>query len=192
MLHNWFDVWWYVFKLGMIDSVLSSIWGERKVSYRIFINLIIKVEKDAEARVCKDGMCRFRKNVIVWKTVFDSNESIQCQAFLNGGMRELYDLMAFPVDNDNETWIHKHNHFFCVCWTLICVKCRKFLLVEQNCKNLHKLFNMKRTNKHHETLEKSLSIFVFLFINSQQSAAVSFIQCLLQVVQNLLNTHRNF
>ena len=49
----------------MIDPVLSSIWGERKVSYRIFINLIIKVEKDAEARVCKDGMCRFRKNVIV-------------------------------------------------------------------------------------------------------------------------------
>ena len=33
---------------------------------------------------------------------------------------------------------------------------------------------------------------MFLFINSQQNAAVSFIQCLLQVVQDLLNTHRNF
>ena len=59
----------------------------------------------------------------------------------------------------------------------ICREC----LVEPNCKHLRELFDTKRANRHHETLEKSLGIFAFLFINTQQSAAVSFGQCLWQV-----------
>ena len=49
----------------MIDPVLSGIRGEGKVSYRISVDLVVEVEEDAEARVCKDGMCGFGENVIV-------------------------------------------------------------------------------------------------------------------------------
>jgi hypothetical protein len=52
----------------MIDPVLSGIWGEGKVSslsYHISVDLVVEVKEDAEARVCKDCMCGFGKNVIV-------------------------------------------------------------------------------------------------------------------------------
>jgi hypothetical protein len=49
----------------MIDPLLSGIWGEGKVSYRISVDLVVEVEEGAGARVCKGGMCGFGKNVIV-------------------------------------------------------------------------------------------------------------------------------
>jgi hypothetical protein len=49
----------------MIDPLRSGIWGEGKVSYRISVDLVVELEKDAEARVCKDGMCGFGNKVIV-------------------------------------------------------------------------------------------------------------------------------
>jgi hypothetical protein len=49
----------------MIDPVPSGIRDEGKVSYRISVDFIVEVEEDAEANVCKDGMCRFGENVIV-------------------------------------------------------------------------------------------------------------------------------
>src|SRR5712691_615871 len=105
-------------------------------------------------------------------------------------MRKLYNLVASPVDDGDQTATYRHNHFFCVCWTPIYVEFRERFLIELNCKNLRELFDTKRTNRHHETSEKSLSIFAFLFIDTQQSTAVSFVQRLRQVVQNLPNTRR--
>ena len=49
----------------MIYPVPGGIRGEGKVSYRISVDFIVEVEEDAEAGVCKDGMCGFGENVIV-------------------------------------------------------------------------------------------------------------------------------
>jgi hypothetical protein len=49
----------------MIDPVLSSIRGERKVSYGIFVDIVVEVEEDAETSMCKNGMRGFGEDVIV-------------------------------------------------------------------------------------------------------------------------------
>jgi hypothetical protein len=49
----------------MVDPVPRSIVSERKVAYGISVDLVIKLEEDTEASVCKDGMGRFGENVIV-------------------------------------------------------------------------------------------------------------------------------
>ena len=47
-------------------------------------------------------------------------------------MRELYDLVASPIDDSDETRTYGYDRFFCVCWTPVCVKCRECFLVELN------------------------------------------------------------
>jgi hypothetical protein len=49
----------------MIDPVPSGIRGEGRVSYDLSVDFVVEVEDDAEANVCKAGMCRFGENVIV-------------------------------------------------------------------------------------------------------------------------------
>jgi hypothetical protein len=49
----------------MIDPVPSGIRGEGKASYGISVGFVVEVEEDAEADLCKDGMCWFGENVIV-------------------------------------------------------------------------------------------------------------------------------
>jgi hypothetical protein len=85
---------WYVPKLGMIHPVLSGIRGEGKLSYGISVDFIVEVEEDAEARVCKDSMCRLGENVIVWKTFFGRRESLRYQVLLDREVSELYYLAA--------------------------------------------------------------------------------------------------
>src|SRR6266849_3517466 len=172
----------------MIDPVPGGIRCEGKLSYRISVGFVAEVEEDAEASVRKDGMCGFGENVIVRKTFFSRREPLRCQVLLDGEVGELYYLMASPVDDGDETGTYGHNRFFCICWTPICVKCRVRFLVELNRKNLRELFDTKRANRHHETSEKSLGIFAFLFINTQQGTAVSFVQRLRQVIQDIPNT----
>ena len=81
-----------------------------------------------------------------------------------------------PIDDGDKTGTYGHDRFFRVFWTPIGVKRRERFLVELNCKNLRELFDTKRANRHHETSEKPLGIFAFLFINTQQNTAVSFVQ----------------
>ena len=135
----------------MTDPVPSSIWGKGKVSYVVFVNFVVEVEENTEASVCKDGMCRFGENVIVQKTFFSGHESLRCQVLLDGEVRELYYLMASPASNGNETGTYGDNHFFWVCGTPICVKCRECFLIELNCENLHELFDTKRVSRQHDT-----------------------------------------
>src|SRR6267154_4838727 len=99
-------------------------------------------------------------------------ESVRCQVLLDREMRELYYLMVSPLDDGDQTGTYGHDHFFCVCWTPVCVKRRERILVELNRKNLRELFDAKRANRHHETSEKSLGVFAFLFINTQQCTAI--------------------
>jgi hypothetical protein len=91
----------------MIDPVPSGIWGEGRVSYRLSVEFVVEVEEDAEANVCKAGMCRFGENVIVWKTFFGCRESLRCQVLLDGEVRELYDSKASPVDDGVHTYMYR-------------------------------------------------------------------------------------
>jgi hypothetical protein len=54
----------HVPKLGVVDPVPRGIRGEGIVSYGTFVDLFIKLEKDTEASMGKDGMRRFGENVI--------------------------------------------------------------------------------------------------------------------------------
>jgi hypothetical protein len=49
----------------MVDPVSGGIPREREVTYGITVDIVIKLEEDTEAGVCKDGMRRFGENVIV-------------------------------------------------------------------------------------------------------------------------------
>jgi hypothetical protein len=124
------------------------------------------------------------------KTFFSSYESLRCQVLLDGEVRELYYLMASPAGDGNETGTYGDNRFFWVCGMPICVKRRECFLIEPNCENLRELFNTKRASRQHDTSKKSLCIFALLFINTQQSTAVRFVQRPRQVVQDLPNARR--
>jgi hypothetical protein len=106
----------------MVDPVSGGIRREGEVTYRISVNFFIEFEKDAEAGVCKEGMCGFGEYVIEGKTFSGLRESLRGQEFLDGEMRELYDLVAFPIDNGDETRTRGHHRFFCILWTPICVE----------------------------------------------------------------------
>jgi hypothetical protein len=80
----------------------------------------------------------------------------------------LYNLAAFLIDDGDQTRTCGDHRFFCIFWTPGCVECREFCLVEPNCENLCEFFDMKRTNRHSETSEESLGIFLFLLIDAQQ------------------------
>src|SRR6266849_8455704 len=64
-LHGLLNLRRHVPKFDMIDPILSGIWGKGKVGNGISVDLVIELEEDNEAGVCKDGMRRFRENVIV-------------------------------------------------------------------------------------------------------------------------------
>ncbi len=105
-------------------------------------------------------------------------------------MRKLDYFVAFPIDDSDETGTYGYNRFFCIHWTPGCVKSRKGCLVEPDCKNLRKFFDAKRSNRHCEASKKSLCILSFLLIDTQQCAAVCFVQCLWQVIKDPPNTRR--
>ncbi len=92
----------------------SGIQNEGKLSYGISVDFVVEVEKDTKVGVCKDDMCRFGENVIVQKMFFSHHESLQCQVLLDREVRELYYLMASPVDDCDETGTYGHDHFFYV------------------------------------------------------------------------------
>jgi hypothetical protein len=48
----------------MVDPVSGGIQGKGKATYRISVDVVIELEEDAKAGVCKDGMRRFRENMI--------------------------------------------------------------------------------------------------------------------------------
>jgi hypothetical protein len=135
----------------MDDPVSGGIWGEGKVSNRISIDSVVKLEEDAEASVRKGGMCRFGENVIVLKTFLSFRESLRRQVLLDGEVGELYHPMASPVDDRDQTGTYGNDRFFWVCWTPIFVKSGECLLVELNRKDLRELFNTKRAYRYHET-----------------------------------------
>jgi hypothetical protein len=105
-------------------------------------------------------------------------------------MCELYDLVASPIDDGDESRAYGNDCLFRILWTPGCVKRRERFVVELNSKNLREFFDTKRPNRHYETLEESLCIFSFLLIDTQKCAAVCFVQRLRQVVQNPPNTRR--
>jgi hypothetical protein len=50
---------------GVINPALCGIRGKGNVKYDILVDLVVEVEEDAEASMCKDGMCGFGENVII-------------------------------------------------------------------------------------------------------------------------------
>jgi len=49
----------------MVDPIPSGIWGKGKVGNGVSVDIVIELEEDTEAGVCKDRMRRFWENVIV-------------------------------------------------------------------------------------------------------------------------------
>ena len=90
----------------MVDPVSCGIRGEGKVTDGTSVDFVIEVEEDTEAGVCKDGVRRFGENVIVCKTFVSCRESIRCQELLDREMCELYDLVALPINDRDETRAH--------------------------------------------------------------------------------------
>jgi hypothetical protein len=151
----------------MVDPVSGGIRREGEVTYGITVDIVIELKEDAEAGVCKNGMRGFSEYVIAWKTFFGSRESLRCQVLLDREMWKLYDLVAFPLDDGDETRTYRYHRFFRIFWTPGCVKCRGFSLVELNCKNLREFFDTKRADRYRETSKEPLRIFSFLLIDSQ-------------------------
>jgi hypothetical protein len=82
-------------------------------------------------------------------------------------MRELYDLVAAPFDDGDETRACGYHRLFCVLWTPGCIKGGgvRCYVVELDCEDLPKLIDAKRANRYSETSKEPLSKFSFLLIN---------------------------
>jgi hypothetical protein len=63
--NSWRRVAQRVNNWGVINPALCGVRGEGKVNYDILVDLVVEVEEDAEASMCKDGMCGFGENVII-------------------------------------------------------------------------------------------------------------------------------
>src|SRR5258707_7609738 len=48
-------------------------------------------------------------------------ESLGCQVLLDREMRELNYLVTSPIDDRDETRAYRHQHFFWIFWTPICI-----------------------------------------------------------------------
>ena len=130
----------------MLDPVSGCIPREGKVTYRITVDFVIELEEDTEASVSKDDMRGFREYVVIGKSIFGSRESLRGQVFLDREVRELYDLVASPIDDSDETRADGQHRFLCVFRAPICVKCSRFGLVELNSKDLREFFDSKCAN----------------------------------------------
>jgi len=151
----------------MIDPVPSGIQGEGKVSNGVSVDFVIEGEEDAEANACKGGVCRFGENVIAPKTFFSRRESIRCQVLLDGEVRNLYDSVAFSINDFNETGTCRHYCFFCVRWPRFFVERWGVCRIELDCKNLSELLNAKWTNGLGDALERTLGISSVYFNDAQ-------------------------
>jgi hypothetical protein len=153
----------------MTDPVPGGIRDEGKMSYRIPVDFVVEVEEDAEASVCKDGMCGFGENVIIRKTFFSRCESPRCQVLLDREVGKLYELVAALINDGDETRACRYHRLFCVLWTPVRieggrVRCH---LVELDCEDLRKFIDAKRANRYSETSKEPLSKFSFLLIDIQ-------------------------
>ena len=83
------------------------------------------------------------------------------EAPLDGEVRKLYYSMVSPVDDGDETGKYGSIRLRMP----IFVKCRERFLVELNCKNLCKLFDTKRADRHHETSEKSCRLHTHISLH---------------------------
>jgi hypothetical protein len=155
----------YVPKSSMADPVTGGIQCEGEVTYGISVDFVIEVEEDTKARLCKDEVCRFGENVIVGESFFSRRESLRCQVLLDGEMWKLYNLMASPIDDGDETGTRRYHCLFCIFWTPRFVKRRGGYIVEPNSEDLREFFDTKRANRHRKTSKKSLSKFSFLLID---------------------------
>jgi hypothetical protein len=81
-------------------------------------------------------------------------------------VRELYDSVAIPIDDGDETRACGHHGFLRIFWTPGCIKCKSRFFVGPNGKKLGEFFDTKRANRHHKASKKSLGIFSFLLVDS--------------------------
>jgi len=58
----------------------------------------------------------------------------------------LYDLVASPIHDGDETRTDGQHRFLGVFWAPICVKCRRFSLVKLKSKDLREFFDKKWAN----------------------------------------------
>jgi len=83
----------------MINPVSSGILGKGKAMDHIFIDVVIELEEDTEASVCKNGVCGFEENVITGKRFFCLPEPLRCQILFDGEVGELNNLGAGDMDD---------------------------------------------------------------------------------------------
>jgi hypothetical protein len=67
-------------------------------------------------------------------------------------MRELHNLIAFPIDNLDKTGACGQHHFYGIRLQQSFVKRRGRRRFELNCKNRQELLDAKRANRHQEAL----------------------------------------
>jgi hypothetical protein len=89
--------------------------GERKVSYGTS-DFGIELEEGTETTMRKESMRSFGENMIERMTFSSICESLGCQEFLDGKMRELYYLTASLVDDGDQTGARGQRQSFCIQW----------------------------------------------------------------------------
>ena len=172
----------------MINPVPSGVRSEGELTYRVSVDFFVEVEKDTEAGMCKDDMCGFGENVIVLQTYFRCCDSLRCQVLLDREVRKLYDLAAPLIDDGDQTRACGYRRFFCILRVPSRIEGGRCFFVELDCKDLREFIDTKRANRYSETSKEPLCKFSSLLVNIQQCTAISFVQCLRQVIQNLPNT----
>jgi hypothetical protein len=89
----------------MINPVPSSIWGKGKASYGISVNFVVEVEEEPGGHWDRHEQGWYVQVQGEYESMKDDHQllwvaaqSLWCQVLLDGEVRELYYLMASPVD----------------------------------------------------------------------------------------------
>src|SRR6266852_356374 len=98
---------------------------------------------------------------------FGRRESLRRQVLFDGEMRKLYDSVAFPINDGNQTSTCRHYCFFCVRWPKFFVERWGVCRIELDSKNLSQLLNAKWADGLGEALEQTLRIYSLFFIDAQ-------------------------
>jgi hypothetical protein len=85
----------------MVDPVSGSVLDKGNVTDINLANVIAQSEKNAQAGLHEDCMCRLEDYVITGNIPTRTGQPIRCEEFFDGKMRELYHLVIPIVDNSN-------------------------------------------------------------------------------------------
>ena len=105
--------------------------------------------------------------MITGEVVSQGGEAARGQVFFDRKMGKLHDSTPADVDHRDETGTCRLHNFFCVFGAPTHVEVRRCVYVEPDGENFCQLLDRERPDGDRETLEDTVSVFLFLLVDPE-------------------------